>query len=387
MESPRNVPGTKQIKNSLIDLKTEMQKIIDNIKDLASKIDDTKRNDALNSPKAPLISEKRNLKNEIGDLRGNRKIIFDQIKDLEDVYGDLSSRKDDNKNLMSTDSIEKRLKEINLEVLKFPHSSQKSKEIEDEIKQLKGKKLNIETEQKKNEILKKAQDKFYNLKGTVREYNKEIAEKNNKLQEIEKALEDLDSQEPVVNPVIEGFEKAIEILKIKKEEVQKKINSHREELTRKREEFDKFLKMKAEQEAYEKRKKAILDKIIQLEERKAAFVAEQNNCDASKFDSVVYALSKFKGAKEGNISFPLDLVLSLTKFKVKIPSQTAQIQTAISDLESKKAEFLKNMTSRTKELEKKICDVDDLIQAERETMASIPVVEMTLPPYFTKTRK
>lgn len=386
MESPKNIPGTKQLKTSLMDLKTELQKIIDTIKDISGKIEDTKRNDALNSPKAPLLAQRRTLNNEIKELRSSRRDIFDQLKEIENVYGDLGGKKEDHKGYMSTDSIEKRLKEINLEVLKFPHSSQKSKEIEDEIKQLKAKKVNIESEQKKHEIIKKAQEKYYGLKNSVREYNKEIAEKNNTLQEVTKSLEDLDAQESSTNPAIENFEKQIENLKIKKEDVQNKIRALKEELTKKREEFDKYLKMKATQEAYEKQKKTILDKIAELEERKEAFLTEQNSCDSTKFDSVVYALNKFKTQKEGNVSFPIDLVLSLTKFKVKIPSQVSQIPSTISELESKKAHFLNTVTSRTKELEKKIAEVDELIQQERNTIASIPVVEISLPPFFTKPR-
>ncbi|KAF9763944.1 hypothetical protein NGRA_0944 [Nosema granulosis] len=383
MDSPKNIPGTKQLKNNLMDLKTELQKIIDSIKDISGKIEDTKRADAQNSPKAPLLAQRRTLNNEIKDLRASRREIFDQMKEIEDVYGDLGGKKEESR--VSTDSIEKRLREINLEVMKFPHSSQKSKEIEDEIRQLKAKKINIESEQKKHEILKKAQEKFYSLKGSVREYNKEIAEKTSELQEINRSLEDLDAQETVVNPVIENFEKAIENLKAKKEDVQNKIKNIKEDLTKKREEFDKYLKMKATQEAYEKQKKAILDKIAELEERKEAFIAEQNSCDASKFDSVVFALNKFK-AQSGTLSFPIDLVLSLTKFKVKIPSLSSQIPATISELETKKKDFLNTVTSRTKELEKKIAEVEDLIQQERNSIAAIPVVEIILPPFISKPR-
>ncbi|KAK6090913.1 hypothetical protein P3W45_000158 [Vairimorpha bombi] len=350
MEQNKPIPGTRPFKQQIMELRGELRKADNQIKEYERKIEETKRSDAKNSPKAPLLAERKELNLVIKDLNNSRKDCYDKMNQIKDTYGDIGQKQNDHKGFMSTESIEKRLKEINLDMLKYPCSSQKSKAFEDEIKDLKLKKKDIEIEQKKHEIMKQVQDQYYTLKSTVRDLSKDLAEKNAKMTEIMNSIKDIESNEDSKNPIIEGFEKNIESLKIKKEELNKKITANQEEIAKKKAEHDVYLQKKAMQEAYEKRRTEILDKIKDLELKKETMETEKEKCDASKFDSVIFYLEnktstkdKKKSVKDEKISFPLDIVMSLTQFKVSIPSQTSQISETISQLNAKKVEFLEKV--------------------------------------------
>lgn len=393
MEQNKPIPGTRPFKQQIMELRGDLRKADDQIKEYERKIEETKRSDAKNSPKAPLLAERKELNLVIKELNNSRKECYDKMNQIKDTYGDVGQKQNDTKGFMSTESIEKRLKEINLDMLKYPCSSQKSKSFEDEIKDLKLKKKDIEIEQKKHEIMKQVQDQFYTLKSTVRDLSKDLAEKNAKMTEIMNSIKEIESNETNKNPIIEGFEKNIESLKIKKEEINKKITANQEEIAKKKAEHDVYLQKKAMQEAYEKRRTELLDKIKELELKKETMETEKEKCDASKFDSVIFHLEnktstkdKKKSIKDEKISFPLDIVMSLTQFKVSIPSQTSQISETISQLNTKKVEFLEKVELRRNELKEEIEKIGELIIKEKSLLADIPASEVRLPSFSAKPR-
>ncbi|WUR02165.1 nuclear segregation protein BFR1-like [Vairimorpha necatrix] len=386
MEQTKPIPGTRPFKQQLIECRQDLKKADEQIRDFERKIDEVKKNDAKNSPKAPLLIKRKELGFLIKDLNIKKKDLFEKINQIKETYGDLATKQVETKGFISTESIEKRLREINLEMLKFPCNAQKSKSYEDEIKDLKSKKMNIENEKKKHDVLRQVQDQLKNLNSSLSQVYKELKIKNSEMAEILNSIKEIESQENTKNPVIEGYEKNIENLKIKKEEINKKIIINQDEIAKKREEHQEFLQKKAEAEAYEKRRSDILEKIKDLEIKKESLENEKDKCDASKFDSVIFYLEKKLGEKEEKITFPLDIVMSLSEFKVTIPSEKKQISSTICQLKEKKNLFLEKVEIRKEELKVEIENILENINKEKGLLSDIPVMEVKLPPFTTKSR-
>lgn len=384
MEQNKSIPGTKQYKAIIAGLRKEMKETIEKIKEYERKIEETKKIDEENSPKRPLDEKREELDSALKELQASKRENYNKLNEIKSVYGDLGGRSNDSKNAMSTEAIDKRLKEINLELLKYPCTSQRSKEVEDEIKNLKLKKKNIETEQKKTEIEKKARERYFELNSAIRSLKDEISEKNAELKEVKATILEMESQTKPKNPVIEAFEKSIEVLSQKKEEFYKKILFNQEEIAKKIEKHNAYLAQKAILESHEKEKKEINERIKGYETQKEALLVEQGECDSTKFDSVIFALNNVKSREGEKASFPIDIVLSLTQFKVKIPSLISQIDDTIRELEVKRIEFLGTVGMRLKELDKKVSEVEELISKEKYLLAEVnDQLKVKLPTFDT----
>lgn len=384
MKSSKPQIGMKALKQEMIDLRADQRKFDEQIKEFESKIEEIKRTEAKNSPKYPLLTKNKELNIIIKELLANRKECYDKMEEITEAYGDFSQKQKESVRYMSTESIDKRLKDINMEMLKFPCSSQQSKVYENEIKDLKIKKQEIENEQKKFEIIKQVQEKYYGLKDNVREISKKIAELKKEINSNMDQIKALDSTDQKSNPQVELLQKNIAELKSKKTEMKAREVILQEEISKKREEYNIFQQKKAIQEAYEKKKKEILEKIQDLEKQKEKISLEKTKCDPSKFDSLIFFLGNMKGESNTKITFPIDVAMSLSQLKIKIPSQFSQIPGTIDELKIKKIDFVKEVAVRIKELDIESDKLDEEIKKEQISLSEMPAADVNLPSFKTK---
>lgn len=384
MKSSKPQIGMKALKQEMIDLKADQHKFDEQIKEYENKIEEIKRSDAKNSPKYPLLTKNKELNLTIKELLSNRKECYDKMEEITDAYEDLGQKHKEAVRYMSTEAIDKRLKDINMEMLKFPCSTQQSKVFENEIKDLKIKKQEIENEQKKFEIIKQAQEKYYALKDNVRELSKQISELKKEINNNMDQIKALDSIDQKMNPQVESLQKNITELKNKKLEMKARETVLQQEISKKREEYNIFQQKKVIQEAYEKKKKEILEKIQEFEKQKEKLGFEKTKCDSSKFDSLIFFLGNMKGNSNDKITFPIDVAMSLSQFKIRIPSQFSQIPLTIDELKIKKIDFVKDVAVRIKELDEEIGRIDEAIKKEKGLLINMPPVDVNLPSFNTK---
>lgn len=381
MEQQKGIPGTKPFRVQIVELKTELGKLDGQIGDYKKKIEAIKKNDANNSPMAPLIAKLKELTQDLSDLTSSKKECYDKINSLNETHGDFLKTPIEPKGSITTESIEKRLKNINLDMLKYPCNAQKSKSYEDEIKDLKLKKINLEAEKKKHEALRQAQEEYKLLKAKLSEIYAKMDKKKADINEVKESMKGIKTEK---NPVIVGYEKIICDLEAKKEEINKKIALNQAEIAKKKVDYDEYLNKKSIAEAYEKRRIEICDKIREMETRKENMEDEKDKCDASKYDSVIFFLEKKTGKSDERITFPIDIVMSLSQFKVTIPSTVGQISETISQLNKKKMIFLETVVIRKGELKSEIEKIVEEISKEKALLAELPISEIKLPRLQTK---
>ncbi|KAM0671822.1 hypothetical protein OCOL_001264 [Ordospora colligata] len=377
----KRVPGIHAHLAAIKELNQESGRVDTSITELREKISAAYKNDSENEIKRELYEKIETLSNEIKELRAQRQSVFDQKTKALDVYQKFKAEMQPEKGkikILSANEIDARMKEINMKLISSKHDSKTEKTFESEIQELRRQKKNIGMMEQKSRTLVEIRGNLDALDAEIKDMTKRLTQKQVTIDELKaKRKEIYDSQSSSKNPIIEGYEKNIKALKVKKNEINEKKKAQQEEIRKKEIEHDKFLEQLALAQAAEKQRDDVKQRIQKLEEKKNVLSNEECTLDPSKFDSVIFRMRAID-VSGGNLSLPIDLALYLSQFKIPIPSNAKQLESTISALKIQKESFAGQVVGKREEIAVKIAELDRKISEEKNILQSMPPSDVRL---------
>ncbi|KAH9410703.1 hypothetical protein HK407_12g18350 [Ordospora pajunii] len=377
----KRVPGIHAHVAAINELRQELGRVNASVVELREKISAVYKNDSENEVKRGLYDKIEVLGKEISELKEQRQNAFEHKAKALDVYekfkGDMQPEKGKVKMLSATD-IDARMKEINMKLISSKHDSKTEKMFESEIEELRRQKKNIGMMEQKSRTLIEIRGNLDGLNAEIKDLTKRINQKQATINDLKVTIKEInDSQSTIKNPIVEGHEKSIKALKVKRNEISEKIKMQQEEIRKKEIEHDKFLEQLALAQAVEKQRDDVKQRIQKLEEKKNVFSSEECTLDPSKFDSVIFRMRAID-VSSGSVSLPVDLALYLSQFKIPIPSSAEQLESTISALRVQKENFASQVVGKREEIAAKISELDKKISEEKSILQGMPPSDVRL---------
>lgn len=358
-------------------LREELTKVSSGITENRDKIVAFYKKEREDSPKGELFKKLEELSASLKELKDARSKAFDAKNEITAIYGDMKSDITPDKTKkrpMTAAEIDEKIQEINFQLISTKITKKSEQAFSAELISLKQQRKELGAMEQKSKSVFEMKVKLDSLNAEIKDLSRAIAEKQAEIDVIKAELKTLSEQSKVKNPIVEGYERNIEALKIKKTELTDKIKAQQEEIKVKEIEHEKYLEVLAEATVVEKQKDSLRAKIAGFEAQKNVLIDEKNQLDPEKFDSVIYGIKQLSTG-EDKIKVSVDLALALTKLKITIPLTKEQIPGTIASVEAKKQEFTNSIGEQVKEIESKLAKLDADILEEKKALEALPVTD------------
>lgn len=377
----KRIPGIHSYIAVINELRQELGKVTESMNELREKISLVYKQEKENSPKNNLYKRLEEVSVEIRELKEGRSRAFDErsetLREYEGLKNELQPVQGKGRKLLTAGEIESRMKEIHLKLISSKHDAKMEKAFEAEIESLRRQKKDIGMVEQKSRLAMEMREKLDGLNVEIKEYNRKISERQGVVDEIRGELKELSEQSQGKSPVVDGYERSMQGLRSRRNELNEKIRGQQEEIRKKEIEYDKFLEEVSVAQAIEKQKEEVREKISKLEEQKNALSQEKAKFDASKFDTIIFGIERLCGVGE-KISVPIDLALQLSQHRIPIPVSPSQVKSTVEALRCYKEDFASRVVEKHREFENKISELEQRICEEKKILVGMPPTDTRL---------
>lgn len=369
----RSVPGAGDIIRQIRTLTNSIQAIEDEIKSNIEKVNAKIEAERANSKKGAILAEFRVVSDELQAMRNDKKRLFDELAVHKDAMDKLRETNAKDKNAVyvkDPEDIDKKIDQLNMRLITESISPVDEKKIAGELLTLRSMKTKLgDIEESKNKI-KDVGAALADVRAKIHEIMKAIATKTAEKDKIKIELDKASSSDRAKSPEVVKLETKIAGLKAQKQGLIAQKNERKEAVRVLEAEWAEFEVVLQEQQKLEEQKSKIKKVIQELRNKKDELSAEIAGFDPKIFDTLYYSISALKKAKMFSIN--INLVDSLMKHGIKIPSGMEDVDETLNQLVEKKNGSMSSFKDRSDIANKEIATIDSQIAEAVERLGELP---------------
>ncbi|KAK1347158.1 hypothetical protein CWI38_2609p0010 [Hamiltosporidium tvaerminnensis] len=374
----RRVPGIKEHLDAISRINSEINSIVETVKDYESKVSTEIALQRENSPRTQLYQKKDQLETDHKATLSIRNTLISKKQEILPTYTSLKNEMHSEKKKLHIDNfsqLEKQESDLKSHLLKKKVTAQEEKMIASQLSEISRKKRSFGTIKTKEEELSKYEEKLEKLNKELNEIQTQIKTEKEQILSIKTELEKLKTQGKTKSNSIIDYENKIEDLNKKKKDLMSKRKEQNEEIRKKQEIYEKHLQEIKKQTEIEESKKHIKIRIKEYEIQRNNLIEEKYKLDSDNFNSIIEAVKKIPISHQ-TFTMPISLISLLNQVQVNLPKNYQDIDRCIEELFKKKEEFEKKIEPNMLRLNKQIQEIDEKIKEEYKVLEGMPPTEV-----------
>ena len=372
-----NIPGKGPILRDIKGINDQITKVEKEIKQNNDLIHTIIKKGKEDSPRNQLLTKLQELKGRTFEMREHKNKLMKELNQCKiKVAGYKENLGETGSGFVSEESIENKLNDLNMELIRNPHSTAVEKRIAQELTSLRMKKSQLGDAKENMKQLKITETRMKEIKGLIGQINKEMAVEYENIKKIKDELDKINETNKLKNPEIETLNNRNKVLKEEKGRLFTLREEKRGEVHALEVEYKKIEKEILVAVENEKAKELVKKNIQQKKKEINTLQKKTEEFDAKIFDRILMDLNAMATSKVYSLN--LDLVSILMKNNIVLPKDKNTLNKTIEEVKKARENADETFEDRTKQIREEIQMITIEISKMSEELEAMPETNVEL---------